>query len=155
MARAVARVKAAGAFTTMDHLASPEYAGRLTGTGGYEAAAAWIAEECKQAGLKADGKVVMILRGESKDGRDWKDYNTTAAREANAKAHGAVAFLMVDQPVLSANGHPVEGLPAAMISEDLANQLLAPQKLKGDELRRVLEKGGRHLSPQVGRCALR
>jgi len=94
------------------------------------------------AGLKAGGKVVMVLRGEPKDGRDWKAYDTTIAREANAKAHGAAAFLMVDQPVLSASGHPVERLPAAMISEDLANQLLASQKLKVDELRRVLEKGG-------------
>ena len=52
VARAVARITAAGAYTTVEHLASPEYAGRLTGTGGYEAAAAWMAEECKRAGLQ-------------------------------------------------------------------------------------------------------
>ena len=51
-AQAVARVTAAGAFSTVEHLASPEYAGRLTGTGGYEAAAEWVAEECKHAGLQ-------------------------------------------------------------------------------------------------------
>ena len=220
--QAVARITAAGAFTTVEHLASPEYAGRLTGTGGYEAAAAWVAEECKRAGLqpvkalkgylqpfpvelggiekaslellpadekgapeaqeffkgyvpmlqsasgdvtaevvfagfgitasdlgrddyaglKAEGKVVMVLRGEPKDGRDWKAYDTTAAREANAKARGAAAFLMVDQPVLSASGHPLEGMPTAMVSEDLANQILSAQKLKVEEVRRVLERGG-------------
>ena len=222
IAQAVAHITAAGAFVAVDHLASPEYAGRLTGTGGYEAAAAWMAEECKRAGLqpaqslkgylqpfpvelggiekaslellpadekgapeaqeffkgylpllqsasgdviaevvfagfgitasdlgrddyarlKVEGKAVMILRGEPKDGRDWKAYDTTAAREANAKAHGAAAFLMVDQPVLSASGHPVEGMPAAMASEDLANQILSTQKLKVEEIRKVLEMGG-------------
>jgi hypothetical protein len=220
--RAVDRVTAARAFETVDHLSSPEFKGRLTGTAGHEAAARWMAEQCRRAGLKppsgfpgylqpfpvptgglesarlevlpeadgakpevqeffkgfmpmlqsapgdvtaevvfagfgmtapdmgrddyagvkAEGKLVMLIRGEPKDGRDWKAHNTTSAREANAKAHGAVGFLMVDQPVLSASGSPVEGLPAAEISEDLANQLLSGQKLKVEELRKLLEKGG-------------
>ncbi len=220
--QAAGRITAAGAFTTVDRLASPEYAGRLTGTGGYEAAARWVADECKRAGLrpakalkgylqpfpvelggiesatlellpadgkgapepqeffkgfvpmlqsasgevtaevvfagfglvapdlgrddyaglKAEGKVVMVLRGEPRDGRDWKAYDATAAREANAKSHGAAAFLMVDHPVLSASGHPVAGMPAAMVSDDLANQILSAQKLKVEEVRRVLDKGG-------------
>lgn len=220
--RAVARVTASGAFDTVDHLASPEYAGRLTGTGGFEAAARWMADQVKRAGLKtapgehgylqafpvqlggldeaklellpegdtgtpeaqayfkgfmpiltsapgdvtaevvfagygmtapdmgrddyaglkAEGKVVMVLRGEPKDGRDWGAYDTTSAREANARAHGGVAFLMIDQPVLAASGSPVKGLPCAEVSEDFANQVLAGQKLKVEELRKVLEKGG-------------
>ncbi len=222
MDEAVARVTAEGAFATVDLLASPEYAGRLTGTGGYEAAARWVAEECKRAGLqapgdfkgylqpfmvrlgglesskldllpaddkgqpqaqaffkdfmpmlqsasgdvtaevvfagfgitapdmgrddyaglKAEGKVVMVLRGEPKDGRNWGAFDTTAAREANARKHGALAFLVVDQPVLSASGHPEGTMPAAMVSEDLANQILAGQRIKVEELRKVLEKGG-------------
>lgn len=220
--RAAARVTAQGAFTTVERLASPEYAGRLTGTAGFESAAHWVADQCRRAGLKtadglngylqpfpisfggldsatfevlpadgkgapeaqdffkgyvpmlqsasgdvtaevvfagygitasdlgrddyaglkAEGKVVMVLRGEPKDGRDWKAYDTTAAREASAKAHGAVAFLMVDHPVLSASGNPVEGLPTAMVSEDLANQILSAQNLKVEEIRKVIEKGG-------------
>ena len=47
---------------------------------------------------------------------------------------------MVDQPVLSASGHPLEGMPKPMVSEDLANQILSTQKLKIEEVRKVLEK---------------
>ncbi len=220
--RAAARITASGAFDTVDHLASPQFAGRLTGTGGYEAAARWMADQAKRAGLKpapgmqgylqpfpvelrgldaatlellpegdkgsaeaqeyfkgfmpiltsasgdvtaevvfagygitapdlgrddyaglkAESKVVMVLRGEPKDGRDWGAYDTTAAREANAKAHGAAGFLMIDQPVLGASGQPVKDLPCAEVSEEFANQILAGQKVKVEELRKVLEKGG-------------
>ena len=222
LAQAAAKVTAEGAYATVDRLTSPEYAGRLTGTGGYEAAARWVAGECKRAGLqpvkeykgylqpfmvrlggldgatleilpgdkagqaqaqaffkdfmpmlqsasgdvaaevvfagfgmtaqdlgrddyagiKAEGKVVMVLRGEPKDGRDWTRYDGTAAREANARAHGAAAFLMIDQPVLSASGHAEGAMPAALVSEDFGNRLLAPAQLSVQDLRRVLEKGG-------------
>jgi hypothetical protein len=49
--RAAARVTAAGAFATVEKLTGTEFAGRLTGTPGYAAAAAWAAGEFRQAGL--------------------------------------------------------------------------------------------------------
>jgi len=53
LGRAVAHIGAGSAFTTVDRLASPEFAGRLSGTEGYANAAAWIASEARRAGLKA------------------------------------------------------------------------------------------------------
>lgn len=49
---AVRVVSAAGAYATMEHLTAPEYAGRLTGTPGFEAAAAWAVEQFRTAGLQ-------------------------------------------------------------------------------------------------------
>ena len=49
---AAATLTAEGAFATVDRLTGPEYAGRLTGTPGYEAAARFMAGELARAGLK-------------------------------------------------------------------------------------------------------
>ena len=49
--RAAAQVTAAGAFATVEKLTAPELGGRLTGTPGYAAAAAWVAAELRKAGL--------------------------------------------------------------------------------------------------------
>lgn len=51
--RAVSSITAGSAFTTVDYLASPQFAGRLSGTPGYLAAAKWVAGEAKRAGLTA------------------------------------------------------------------------------------------------------
>jgi len=51
--RATAGITAGSAITTLDRLASPEFAGRLAGSEGYAKAAAWIASEAHRAGLRA------------------------------------------------------------------------------------------------------
>ncbi|HNX50268.1 MAG TPA: M28 family peptidase [Thermoanaerobaculaceae bacterium] len=56
-ARAVQRITAASAFATVEELTSARYAGRLTGTAGYDAAAAWAVQEMRKAGLKAPAEL--------------------------------------------------------------------------------------------------
>jgi hypothetical protein len=51
--RAVRTITAADAYTLVERLTAPEFAGRLTGTPGYAAAAAWAAGELRAAGLAA------------------------------------------------------------------------------------------------------
>ena len=220
--QAVAKVTATGAYTTVERLASPEYAGRLTGTAGYDAAASWVASQLEAAGLKpvpeapgffqrfpatvtgvsaADlevlpagdgaqpvtlrffkdflpmlysgtgdvtaevvfvgygitapglarddyagldvrGKVVLALRGAPKDGRDWKAYDSHRARTANAAAHGAAGYLFAESAVANPNGAPIEGLPMATVSVEVADGLLAGRDLSVKDLRKVLEAGG-------------
>jgi hypothetical protein len=53
---AVSSVSATGAYLTVEKLAGAEYAGRLTGTPGYMAAARWMAGELKAAGLRPSGE---------------------------------------------------------------------------------------------------
>ncbi len=94
------------------------------------------------AGLDVRGKIVMVLRGEPRTG-EWKDYHTTLARTRNAAERGAAAFLLVDSPVLSANEKIARGIPEAMVSEVVADALLdSSPKVKTDEIRRVMERGG-------------
>jgi len=50
---AAARITAGGAYATVARLTAPDFGGRLTGTAGYDAAAAWMAGELRAAGLKA------------------------------------------------------------------------------------------------------
>lgn len=50
--QAAGAVKAEGAFATVEKLADPAFAGRLTGTPGYEAAARWAAAEFARDGLR-------------------------------------------------------------------------------------------------------
>lgn len=50
---AVSLVTATGAYATVERLAGAEFAGRLTGTPGFAAAARWMAGELKSAGLRA------------------------------------------------------------------------------------------------------
>jgi hypothetical protein len=50
---AVTTVSATRAYLTVERLAGPEFAGRLTGTPGYMAAAKWMAGELRAAGLAA------------------------------------------------------------------------------------------------------
>jgi hypothetical protein len=94
------------------------------------------------ANLDVKGKIVVVLRGEPKDGRDWSTHNETRSRLLAARSHGAAAFLLADQAVASPNGLPVPGMPMGEISQDFANLLLEGKKLKTDELKRVLEQGG-------------
>ncbi len=94
------------------------------------------------AGVDVAGRVVMTVRGAPEDGRDWAAFDSHRARTANARAHGAAGFLFAEAAVANPNGDPVAGFPMATISEDLANALLADQKLTLEELRRVLAKGG-------------
>jgi opacity protein-like surface antigen len=51
--RAVGTITAADAYAAVERLTAPEFAGRLTGTRGYAAAAAWAADELRAAGLGA------------------------------------------------------------------------------------------------------
>jgi len=51
--RAVATITAADAYAIVERLAAPEFGGRLTGTPGFAAAAAWAAGELRAAGLAA------------------------------------------------------------------------------------------------------
>jgi hypothetical protein len=50
--RAVPLVTAAGAYATVERLTAADFGGRLTGTPGYAAAAAWAAAQFRAAGLK-------------------------------------------------------------------------------------------------------
>ncbi len=220
--KVLAEVRGGRAYETVVRLASPEYAGRLTGTEGFEKAASWIVSEVRKAGLKAPGefpdhlqpfpwtagrvtasslellpapdgkegrtlerfkdympiltsaagraegeavfagfgisapelgrddyagldvkgKVVVVLRGEPQDGRDWSAHNDSHARFADARAHGAAACLLADRAVASPNGPPLEGTPVGEISLDLLDELLAGKGLKAEGLRKVLEAGG-------------
>ena len=94
------------------------------------------------AGLDVRGKVVMVIRGEPKDDRDWSQFNDSRARYANARAHGASACLMADQAVASPNGERIEGTMTGEVSGEFANLLLAGRGLKVEEIRKVLEAGG-------------
>lgn len=49
--RAASRITAASAFRTVEALAAPEMAGRLSGTEGYAKAVAWVVSELRAAGL--------------------------------------------------------------------------------------------------------
>ncbi|MEW5763544.1 MAG: M20/M25/M40 family metallo-hydrolase [Acidobacteriota bacterium] len=222
LAEAVRPVRTAGAYETVARLSSPEYAGRLTGTEGFERAGRWVAAEAAGAGLKAPaefpdhlqpypvlrvsmraasmelipadgqgepraltmfkdfmpiltssagevtsevvfagfgitapelgrddyagldvkGRIVVVLRGEPKDGRDWSAYNDSHARYANAASHGAAACLLADQAVASPNGEPLTGTLTGEISTAFADELLAEKGLKCDDLRKALEAGG-------------
>jgi hypothetical protein len=94
------------------------------------------------AGIDATGKVAMVLRGAPEDGKSWKGHNDTPARAANARAHGAVAMLLVDQAVLSVHAGRAQGLGMAMVGEEFADTVLAGVKAKVAELRKVLSMGG-------------
>lgn len=219
---AVHAITAAGAYATMEHLVSPRFGGRLTGTPEFEAAAVWAAEEFLAAGLRppeecgdflqpfpwtlgrvsegrmwlppasgegearelehfkdflpmffsgsgeveaevvfvgfgmtapeldrddyagldVTGKVVMAVRGAPRDGRDWNAHNSHRARAANARSHGAAAFLFAEAARANPAGEPVPDLVLAAISEDVANELLGARGLSLAEVRKVLEVGG-------------
>ncbi len=49
---AVGAITATGAYAAVERLTGAEYGGRLTGTAGYRAAAAWVAGELSHAGLQ-------------------------------------------------------------------------------------------------------
>lgn len=218
--RAARAVTAAGAYSTVERLTAPDFAGRLTGTPGFDAAARWAAEQLRAAGLSpaaehpdflqrfpvtltriesarlelvkdgepaqeltrgidympllfsgsgdvtaevvfvgygitapelsrddyagvdVRGKVVMTIRGAPQDGRDWSAHDSHRARSSNAKAHGAAGFLFAESAIANPNGEPVAGLPMAAISTELGDRLLAPRKVKLEEVRRVLSLGG-------------
>ena len=220
--RAAAQVTAAGAFAIVERLTAPEFAGRLTGTPGYAAAAAWAAGEMRKvglaplpgmpdylhrfthtlggvdsasmtllpakeaeaekqlevmkeympllysgsgdvtaevvfvgygitapelgrddyAGVDVTGKAVMALRGAPDDGRDWLAHNSHRARTANARAHGAAAYLFAESAIANPNGVPIADLPMAAVSEEIANALLAGRGLTAADLRKVLAAGG-------------
>lgn len=93
------------------------------------------------ANLDVRGKVVLVLRGEPETG-DWKEHRATVARTLAAAKAGAAGFLLVDSPVTSTNVGISRDLPEAMVSEALADRLLAGKKLTVAELRKVLAKGG-------------
>ncbi len=94
------------------------------------------------AGLAVTGKVVMAVRGAPDDKRDWLAHNSHRARTANAKAHGAAGYLFAESAVANPNGEPIEGLPMAGITDDVANVLLAGRGVAIAELRKVLAAGG-------------
>jgi hypothetical protein len=94
------------------------------------------------AGLDAKGKIVLVLRGQPKDGREWGNHVESARRAKNARDHGAAGFLLADQAVASPNGLPIPGMPMAEVSKEFADLLLEGKKLKCEELKRVLEQGG-------------
>lgn len=94
------------------------------------------------AGLDAKGKIVVVLRGEPKDGRDWSAHNHSHARYANAHAHGAAACLLADRAVASPNGEPLLGTLTGEISTAFADGLFAGKGLTCEGLRKVLEAGG-------------
>jgi hypothetical protein len=94
------------------------------------------------ASLDVKGKIVMVLRGEPKDGRDWGRHVESSVRAANAMEHGAGGFLLADQPVASPNGAQIPGMPMADIGADLANTILSAKSLKAEDLKKVLEAGG-------------
>lgn len=94
------------------------------------------------AGVDVSGKIVMALRGAPADGRDWSAHDSHRARTAAAKAHGAAGYLFAESAVANPNGAAVEGLAMAAVSEEIAGDVLSSSKLKLDELRRVLAKGG-------------
>jgi len=219
---AAARITAASAYASVETLTAPELGGRLTGTPGYAAAAAWAAGELRRAGLSAPpgmpdylhrfthtlggveraemslvpakegdapralsvmkefmpllysgsgdvtaevvfvgygitapelgrddyagvevtGKVVMALRGAPADGRDWLAHNSHRARTANARAHGAAAYLFAESAIANPNGVPIPDLPMAAVSEEIADELLAGRDLTAADLRKVLAAGG-------------
>lgn len=221
-AAAVAGITTAGAFASVEELASARYAGRLTGTPEFDAAAAWAAEQFRRAGLQPlagmDGflqpfpvtvgrpqgvtvellpsdeagkprrleffkdvapyrltgfgdvtaevvfvgygitapelgrddyahvdvasKIVMLVRGSPKDGRDWRAHTTHKARLANARAHGAAGYLFAEGSGAHVGGEHIPDLPMAGVSEEIANLVLEGHKLKLEELRRVLSLGG-------------
>ena len=94
------------------------------------------------AGTDVKGKVVMVVRGAPKDGRDWQAYNSHRARTANARAHGAAGYLFAESAGANPNGSPIPDLPMADISEAIGDTILASSKLTLEELHTVLEKGG-------------
>jgi hypothetical protein len=220
--QAAARITAAGAYATVERLTAPDFSGRLTGTPGYAAAAAWAVEEMRRAGLQPPpglpdllhrfthtlggieraemslapakegeapralelakefmpllysgsgdvtaevvfvgfgitapelgrddyagvevaGKAVMALRGAPADGRDWRAHDSHRARTANARAHGAAAYLFAESAIANPNGVPIPDLPMAAVSEEIAKELLAGKGLTTTELRKVLSAGG-------------
>jgi hypothetical protein len=94
------------------------------------------------AGIDVKDKVVMVVRGAPRDGRNWKDHNSHRARTANAKAHGAAGYIFAEQANANPNGEPIEGLPMVDVTDEVGNSLLVEHKLKLEELRKVLSKGG-------------
>lgn len=220
--QAVGTITAADAYAAVERLTAPEFAGRLTGTPGYAAAAAWAAGELRAAGLvpppgRTDylqpfevtvggvesaamrllpegddgaatelkllesfapflfsgsgdvaaevvfvgygisapelgrddyagldvaGKVVMAVRGAPRDGRDWRAHDSHRRRTANARAHGAAAYLFAESAVANPNGEPIADLPMAAVSDEVADELLTGRDLKLAELRKVLAQGG-------------
>lgn len=221
-ATAAAEITTARAFASVEELASPRYAGRLTGTPGFDAAAAWAAEQFRRAGLRPPagmdgflqpfpvrvgrpesvtvellptdeagktrrleffkdvapyrltgfgdvtaevvfvgygitapelgrddyshvdvaGKIVMLVRGSPRDGRDWRAHTTHAARVTNARAHGAAGYLFAEGAGAHVGGEHIPDLPQAGVSEEIANLILEGPKLKLEELRKVLGLGG-------------
>lgn len=94
------------------------------------------------AGLDVKGKVVMVLRGQPQDGRDWSSHNDSHTRYRNAQAHGAAACLLCDQAVASPNGEPLEGPLTGEISAALGDEILRGRGLTVENLRKALEAGG-------------
>jgi hypothetical protein len=94
------------------------------------------------AGLDVTGKVVMALRGAPADGRDWLKHDSHRARTANARAHGAAAYLFAESAIANPNGVPIPDLPMASVSEEFAMELLTGKGLAPADLRKVLSAGG-------------
>jgi hypothetical protein len=89
------------------------------------------------AGLDATGKIVLVLRGTPQDSKDFSSKASLVEKALTAKAHGAVALLLVngasgDDALLSFQADAVIehlGIPVLQVKRSVADKLLAPAKL--------------------------
>lgn len=62
LGKAAQAISAGRALQTVEHLASPAFEGRLSGTEGYHKAATWMANEARKLGLKAPASCPEFLQ---------------------------------------------------------------------------------------------
>jgi aminopeptidase YwaD len=105
----------------------------------------WAPHYDDYAGLDATGKVVLVLRGAPQDSKEFADKTRFVEKALTAKAHGAVALLVVnkasDDPFLSFQADAVIehlGIPVLQVKRAVAEKLLGPAKL--DDLQAAIDK---------------
>jgi len=110
----------------------------------------WAPHYDDYAGLDTKGKIVLALRGAPQESKDFSAKATLTEKALTAKAHGAVALLLVnsspggsvgDDAFLSFQADAVIehlGIPVLQVKRSVADKLLAPATLS--DLQAAIDK---------------
>lgn len=98
------------------------------------------------AGIDVKGKIVLTFSG-SPFTDEEKSYEFRRSARLKAKEKGAVGFLTIAKPTGHPNGERwIEGFPSALLSEEVADRILAERKFNVADLKKDLQKYNRPIS---------
>jgi hypothetical protein len=93
-------------------------------------------------GIDIKGKIAMIIKGApgAREGEDWGKYNDHRFRTKNARDHGAIGLIYIYDDRANPNGIFLEGFPMVSITRELADKLLAKNKLSMNKVEEALNE---------------